>query len=189
MNSEIFNSIIDLFHLPTLLYIMVFGYLIISYVVARKYGNNYLSERSLPKGNETQKDRFFSGIFQSQNSSLTLGGFALTGLALILSISEDDRKSSFIHLTSFFSIGIFFEIFASMLFGFTTSKRWLPYMGFVLEYGGILCLLSGFFIFLSESVPSPNSIIIIYLIGLTLFLLLRFMKLRQDISIWRQKVP
>lgn len=132
-----------------------------------------------------EKDRFFEGIFQSQNFSLTLAGFALAGLALILSINKSEGTPGFIHLTAFFSMGIFFELFAGMLFSFTTSSRWHPYTGFVLEYGGILCLLSGFFVFLAAVVQPPQLIMIIYISGLVIFLTFRIKRLYKDAhGIW-----
>jgi hypothetical protein len=171
--------------LTTIAYGLILLYLLVFIGVALVLGWKYLLSNPLTNKNDAQKTRFVEENQKSESASLTLAGLAATGLTLILSLNLD-RPIKAEDLIIFFSLGTILEILSALLYRHL-YRHVLPYLGFVFQYGGLLCFLDGFFVFISAKYFNSVLIWIIYSLGIASFLVITGQELWFQFNGWRPK--
>jgi hypothetical protein len=124
--------------------------------VGYTFGKKYLGANPLEGKDKDGVRLVVEEHGKSETASLTLAGLALTGLTFILQTPNANSD-----LVAFFSIGIILES-SSALFYRHLYKQSYPYLGFVSQYGGLLALFSGFFVYLTQGFSANPHILIIY---------------------------
>jgi hypothetical protein len=151
-----------LFSAESLLMILIAIYLVIAIGVGSYRLRKYLQEHP----NEKEGKEY---SFQNETSALTLAGFSLTALALLISIRYNDLNSISSTL-QFFSLAFLFLILSPTFIKFRIANFFV-YIADVFMNAGLLSIACGFLVFFGETVSWANwSTVIFSVLVVALFL-------------------
>jgi hypothetical protein len=132
------------------------------------------------------KNRSEMSEFDRQEEvSNTLAGFSIAGLTLLITLYATQLEK-IENLLVFFSIGLMLEIFSA----FTTHyrvRRVFKYLGFVLQYTGLLAIVLGFAEFFQDMFPNSLALHVIYWIFVIGFFAITLPDLYFYYKIWKPK--
>ncbi len=150
-------------------------------IFALFFGRAYMKSR--PDGT-SQKEM---GEFDRQEGlSQTMAGFALTGLTLLITLFSQ-RLASVEDLLIFFSIAVMLEMFSAFATHFRIRRAW-KYLGFVLQYTGLLSIILGFTAFFHEEIPNSPLVGMVHVVFIVGFFVLTQSELYFDYKLWRIKI-
>ena len=117
---------------------------------------NKPSINSKPK---SQKDEY-EEWYKEQNFSAVLAGFSLTALVFVLGFEQLHHLQ---RMVEFFFIGFILEMLSFLLYKYMVRRAY-EYYGTVLQFAGLLSILSGFVVFIIQTmIVSP--VIIVTILG------------------------
>jgi hypothetical protein len=176
-----------MYTLTTIVYGLILSYLSVFIVIAWVFGWKFLLSNPHHGKDDNQMKRFIEERQKSETNSLTLAGLAVTGLTVILSLNLSNTIN-IEDLIVFFSLGTVLEILSALLYRHL-YRHIFPYLGFVFQYGGLLCFLNGFFVFLTSRYFDSILIWIIYSSGVAIFLAITGQELWLQFNVWKPLCP
>ena len=115
---------------------------------------------------------------RQEGMSQNLAGFALTALTFLVGFFSS-RLAEAETLLSYFTLGLMLELFSAFLTHYRVRHAW-KYIGFVLQYTGLLALILGFGVFFEVELPTSTILVPLFWIFVVGFMAITFPELYFD---------
>ncbi|AFU59695.1 hypothetical protein Ngar_c27740 [Candidatus Nitrososphaera gargensis Ga9.2] len=171
--------------LAEILFLLLAAYLIIFVGIAWILGRKYLYTNPIEGKDDEGRKWVIEEHGKSESTSMTLAGFALAALVFVFTANQEQLESAVIELlVIFLSLAFVLEIISALCYKHLYARLY-PYYGFVFQYGGLLTILMGFFIFLGDRYPTSEGIWGIYGGAILIFFILTGRELQLYVKQWR----
>jgi len=173
--------------------IVTLAYMLGFFAFGKAFGARYLSENPIDEITKTtleeivkeplddfiKLERIKSVVHHAERQeeiSFILCGFSIISLVFIITVFQD--KLAFVEwVIIFFSMAFIFEI-TSAFFYHDVQKNLYSFVGMIFQYGGIFSIMVGFFTYLYNVIPWSAGILILYFLGMVVFISLSIREIR-----------
>jgi len=156
--------------------IVTIAYMTGFFAFGKAFGSTYLNQNPISDiADVTLDDNYRHEKIKSvvhtaerqEEISFILCGFSIISLVFIITVFEE-KLASVEWVIIFFSMAFIFQI-TSAFFYHDVQKNLYSFLGLVFQYGGIFSIMLGFFSYLYNVMPWSAGILIVYFLGIVVF--------------------